>query len=427
MTSPADRPLGLTVLGPADLPGLREDWDALADRCPGRYLSQSWRWAMAAWAAVAAPRDRKLHIVALRAADRLVAVWPLISFRTPRLQWVRPLSSESSEYTSPLVEPGQDAIERMARLLKAAARFGDVLSLPHVRRDDAFTELLGRHRWRAYEDDLASAPWVDRREYGQWSDYLATISTSRLAGLRRKRRRLEERGVVSFRVEYPPLSEADIDRLFANKQQWMARHEISSAWLETLEYRAFLTALTAGADSRDGLTLFTLRLDGRAIAAQLNAVDGRRVEFLIGAFDEEWARYSPGSLLTEECLRWAFEHGFDYDFRIGAEPYKFGWTERKTITSQWRDGSEDGRRYPGNADDRQSGERHEPPDHDADQIVAIQRPALVAAVDRLGEAALDLQSDVEWILVERHVRYSRNPRCGPCRRRSVPRLGATLP
>ncbi len=307
----------VTVFGSTDLPNLRDAWDQLADRCPGRYLSQGWRWRAASWYTVAAPRGRTLRILALRSADRLVAIWPLVTYRTRRLAIVRPLGPESSEYDAPLVEPGPDALERTARIFRAAARFGDLMFLPHVRQDEAFGQFIRSHRFHAYEDDVLDTPWLARDDYPHWPDYLASVSPSRLAGLRRKRRRLEEQAALSFAVERAPIPADEIARLLADKQRWMAERGLSNAWLETPEYRAFLTALTSGTDSRDGLTLFALRLAGRTIAAQLNAVDARRVEFLIGAFDAEWSRYSPGELLMQECLRWAFEHGLDFDFRIG--------------------------------------------------------------------------------------------------------------
>lgn len=332
----SDRAHGVTVVGPADLVGLRKDWDSLADRCPGGYLSQSWRWAAAAWHTVAEPRGHKLHIVVLRNEGRLVAVLPLVSFRTRNLQVVRPLGSESSEYSSPLVEPGPNASDCMARIFKEAARFGDILSLPHVRRDEAFAEFVSRYRFRAHEDNLLSTPWLDRRDYREWPEYLASLSTSHLAGLRRKHRRLGEQGSLSFDVERSPIPEAEIDMVLSLKQRWMDRNQVDNPWIATPEYRAFLLAVTSGSVDRDGLTLFTLRLDGRLVAVQLNAVDAKRVEFLIGAFDEQWGRYSPGEILMQACLCWAFENGLDFDFRIGSEPYKFNWARRDTITSDWR-------------------------------------------------------------------------------------------
>ena len=59
-----------------------------------------------------------------------------------------------------------------------------------------------------------------------------------------------------------------------------------------------------------------------------------RVESFIGVYDEAWAAYGPGQIVTEYGLRWAFERGLDFDFRIGAEHYKYEWATRtSTVTT----------------------------------------------------------------------------------------------
>lgn len=322
----------LTIHGPESLPGLRREWNDLVDRCPSHYLSQNWRWATDAWMAVGGPSGHELQILALREGGRLVALWPLVIYRRAGLRIVRQLGSGGSEYTSPLCEIGPRRVEYMARLWHAAHSLGDVLFLYHVRSDDPFADLPRRHPVRCLTEKVRSAPWIARADYGQWADYLATVSTSRLSGLRRKRRRLAELGDLDVALHQGPVSEALIDSLLAYKKAWMSGHGLSNGWLGRREYRAFLLALTSGVDGRDGLRLFSLSVNGTPVAFQLNAVDARRVEFLIGAFDGQWARYSPGQILMLECIRWAFEQGLDYDFRIGDEPYKWTWARRDTPT-----------------------------------------------------------------------------------------------
>ena len=315
----------LTVLGPADLVGLRKDWDSLADRCREHYLSQTWRWAAIAWDTVAEPRGRELHILTLRSGGRLVAVWPVVTYRDRRLRIVRQLSAESSEYISPLVEPGPATAERLQKLWQAVSALGDLLLLPHIRRDAPFASFLQRHRFRSFEDNFLKAPWIDLSSYPDWAGYLSTVSHSHVRGLNREYRRLSKEGEVAFRIEEPSAIEAELNRMLVYKDAWMVRRSRSNDWLDKSEYRAFLRAMSAGDDGRDRLTLFTLRLNGVQIAAQLSAVDGRRVEALVRTYDSKWSRRSPGDILLRECVRWACEHGLDYDFRLGDEAYKAKW------------------------------------------------------------------------------------------------------
>src|SRR5262249_15822689 len=50
-----------------------------------------------------------------------------------------------------------------------------------------------------------------------------------------------------------------------------------------------------------------------------------QIEYLIPAFDPAYAKYSPGQLLIEDILKWAFERRLDLDFRLGNQPYKETW------------------------------------------------------------------------------------------------------
>jgi CelD/BcsL family acetyltransferase involved in cellulose biosynthesis len=117
-----------------------------------------------------------------------------------------------------------------------------------------------------------------------------------------------------------------------HKKRWLARQNLANDWIDRADYRDFLVALTAGQGALGDMALFVLKLDGVPIAAQLNSVDRSRIEFYIGVYDAEWGSYSPGEIVTEACLQWAFERGLDYDFRIGVEAYKSTWAKRSLGT-----------------------------------------------------------------------------------------------
>lgn len=321
------------VLGSAgDLLALREEWEELASRCPGHRLSQKYRWSAVAWRTVAEPRGRSLHILTLRSGGRLVGVWALVGYVDRGLRVLRPLGAESSEYTEPLVERGPHQDEWMERLWNAARPLGDLLFMPHLRSDSAFALLPAKHRLRCFIDNKLNAPQILRSAYADWQAYLGTVSTSHLSGLRRKRRRLSELGEITFRREEAPAAPATIEAILAHKQAWLVRRGLRNDWLAQPHYRDFLCAMTSDPHAPDGLSLFVLRVGDTPVAFQINAVDDRRVEFMIGCQDPRWGRYSSGELLMQDCLQWAVEHRLDYDFRIGDETYKASWARHDCLT-----------------------------------------------------------------------------------------------
>jgi CelD/BcsL family acetyltransferase involved in cellulose biosynthesis len=316
-----------------ELSDLERDWDDLARRCPGYFLSQTFMWAQVAWETVARPRGRTLHIVTLCAEARLVALWPLVVYREHGLDILRPLGSESSEYSAPLVEPGDLAEHYLDLIWQAAAASADWVVLPHVRAESLFARVIERQRRRIFAEDDLPAPFVARRDFADWEAYQATVDARWRSKIRRTRRRLGELGKVTLEPEASAAASALIDWMIEHKKLWLARTDVQNDWLGLADYRDFLAESASRRSSAGSVALFVLKLDGVPIAAHFCCVDPCRVEYLIGAFDAAWTSYGAGQIVTEYGLRWAFEHGLDYDFRIGAEGYKYKWATRSCATS----------------------------------------------------------------------------------------------
>jgi CelD/BcsL family acetyltransferase involved in cellulose biosynthesis len=322
-----------TLRSADELDALAPDWNELTARCPTSYISQTHRWAAAAWRHVAAPRGRALHCLTLRSQGRLVAVWPLVVERRGALTVVRPLGPEASEYCSPLVEPGTEEGVRTKRLWREAARLGDLALLPYVRSDSALTGLLGRAGWWRAPDLGAPAPFLARGGYADFAAYQKTQPASLRQNLRRVRRRLAEKGSFTLGAEDPAQTGPVIDWLLDSKKRWLESEGLGSDWIGRRDYRDFLVALAKPAESP--LVLFALKVEGTPIAAKLATVDRTRLESHIDVYDPQWSFCAPGKLVNEHCVAWAFERGLDFDLRVGDEPYKREWAPLTCETTSW--------------------------------------------------------------------------------------------
>lgn len=318
------------------LEALSAEWNSLAARCPGYYLSQTFQWADAAWRIVAQPAGRALRCLTLRAKGRLIAVWPLAVHRIEGLEVVQPLGFEGSEYSAPLVEPGADMPAHVERLMRAAGRLGDVVLLLHVRTDSAFAAVLGRRRHLAAACDPQSASYIARADYADWNAFAGTFSSKFRYALRRGAKRLAENGRLEIGPAQPDDCPALIDWALAQKKTWLTRANMRNDWIWRTDYRDFLVEMTKRQDETGRVLLFAITVDGAPVAANLVSVDRQRAEGYLTVFDPEWSVASPGNVLTEHVLRWAFEQGLDLDFRIGDEAYKDRWTTRSTQVATWR-------------------------------------------------------------------------------------------
>jgi CelD/BcsL family acetyltransferase involved in cellulose biosynthesis len=134
--------------------------------------------------------------------------------------------------------------------------------------------------------------------------YLRTaLSRVRRKEARRKQKRISEAGKVEYlKLENGSDAERWIDDFLAfEARSWKGRAGCALACDET--DRAYFKAVAMEAFRRGQMMMLALRLDGRPIAYKCNFIAGRGAFAFKIAFDEEFARYSPGILLEFENIR----------------------------------------------------------------------------------------------------------------------------
>jgi CelD/BcsL family acetyltransferase involved in cellulose biosynthesis len=133
--------------------------------------------------------------------------------------------------------------------------------------------------------------------------YLAeAMSAKKRKELRRQHNRLAEEGALSFeRLEHAEGLPAWIAEFLALEAAgW--KGEAGSSLASAPETQAFFGQAVAGAAAAGRLERLALRLDGRAIAMLVNLVTPPGVYSFKTAYDEDYARFSPGMLLQLENL-----------------------------------------------------------------------------------------------------------------------------
>lgn len=130
----------------------------------------------------------------------------------------------------------------------------------------------------------------------------AAVSAKKRKELRRQRSRLAEAGALGFeRVEGADGLAAWTEEFFALEAAgW--KGESGSALASASDTRALFEQVLAGAAAAGRLERLALRLDGRAIAMLANFITPPGAYGFKTAFDEAYARFSPGMLLQLENL-----------------------------------------------------------------------------------------------------------------------------
>jgi CelD/BcsL family acetyltransferase involved in cellulose biosynthesis len=127
-----------------------------------------------------------------------------------------------------------------------------------------------------------------------------------------------------------------------HRARWTTRGESGVLADERVRrwHEAALPGLTAGGLAR----LYTLRLDGRVIAAcyalcdpQRGGAGARATYYYFGGFDPAYERLSPGTLVIGHAVERAVREGCGaFDFLRGREGYKYLWGATDTPTYRRR-------------------------------------------------------------------------------------------
>lgn len=303
------------------------DWNALWLRVPGALASQSFGYCDAALKAAQAHGKGKLFVLTIRAAGKLVALWPLLKSQHGLITRLSALNSGGTEYDALLIDPAADVAAIVALMHQAVAEQvkADVLHLPFVVEGSAQDAHAQAGGWMATSATLA-APLVGLRGFASFEDYWKSLSSNLRNGTKRRRRRLDELGPVEmkFETEAGPRREAILWAL-QQKADWLARKKMGNDFITTPRFREFLLAYALQAGQHAGLSVLTLRLKGEIIACKVGTFDQTCFEGFITVYDPAYENYSPGVHLLQMNLEWCAATGRDYDFRIGDEAYKASW------------------------------------------------------------------------------------------------------
>jgi len=301
-----------------DITALEAEWDDLADRVAASpFLRPGWIGAW--WRGYGTGRLEILN--ARRDNGRLAGVLPLYRSRGRLL-------STSNAHTPEFGVLAEDAPIARALCQALMERRGPRVSLGAL--DSASADALASAAKAAGRTTLVAIQ--QRSPYVRFEDHesgsMAPVGRKASADLRRRRRRLEEGGCLTFQIED---GRAHLDDLLAEGFRiegsgWKdARGTAISSHANTRRHYSEVARWAAG---RGWLRLAFLRLDGRALAFQFGLEDGRSYYFLKGGFATAYARFAPGKLLVAFMLADARAKGLEsFEFLGAAEPWKLEWTE----------------------------------------------------------------------------------------------------
>lgn len=277
-------------------------------------------------------------VITARLEGRLVGVLPLVRFQTGAKDMfttlIAPSAVDTCDQQSPIVEASSASVVLPALFSAAFRHFGKrhVTLWRGVPADDPKLEVL-----REYFREQ-SISWQESRELAPrmrlpgitYQDAEKQWSANHRIDVRRRRKRLAEKGIVSL-WRPSSLSEADeaLEAFFdVHDSKWLSQG-IPGRFQDPSKrqlYRSMLRRLWGR-----GMHFSTVRCGGVDLSYHFGFLSGGWLLWYTPAYRLEYAHLSPGkihiALLVEECYRAGWK---GIDFLLGDEPYKFSWSNDQT-------------------------------------------------------------------------------------------------
>jgi CelD/BcsL family acetyltransferase involved in cellulose biosynthesis len=306
---------------------LRSEWNRLLMSSRSDCLFLTWEWLFTWWQHLAG--DRRLHLLAVRDAGRLIAIAPFA--RSPRFRFGHPLETleflgsgfVGSDYLDVIVEDGSEEIALRA-FSDHLANAGFALRWTNVGPDSMVAGLAARQaerQWNVSDRQINVCPYIPLSGL-TWESYLAGLGAEHRYNFRRKWQRLNR----DFEVRWECREAIEIAIALHNRR-WSERGT-SDAFHEA-ELVAFHREFAPLAAGLGWLRLYTLWLDDQPAASLYGFLYRGKFYFYQSGFDPAYAKHSVGLLAMGLSIQEAFaENATEFDLLHGDESYKAHWAKR---------------------------------------------------------------------------------------------------
>jgi CelD/BcsL family acetyltransferase involved in cellulose biosynthesis len=295
----------------ADLDAVREDWTRLAEAAGSPF--STWEWASTWYRHFG--DGRELAVERVRSGGRTVAILPLYRWRDRPLRALRFLGHGVSDQLAPVCAPEDREVAAVALLEAFAESRAHLLLADRLPGEGGWAPLVGARLMRTEPSPVLDAGGAD------FDGWLATKSKNFRDQARRRERKLRrEHDSVELRLTDDP------DRLEADYEQLVRLHD--AHWGERSRSfrgvrRAFHADFTRTALERGWLRLWTLEVDGRAVAAWLGYRFGGIEWYYQAGRDPALEKEAIGFVLLVHTIRTALDDGMrEYRLLLGGESYK---------------------------------------------------------------------------------------------------------
>jgi CelD/BcsL family acetyltransferase involved in cellulose biosynthesis len=305
---------------------LRQEWNDLFHKAGAHSPFLTWEWAWNWWEHL--KTEKELNIVLVREGRELIALAPLMRERKPLGSRITFIGSGLSDYLGFLTSrDGQQAIRLIFRYLMDSG-VGKIELADIPESAPAFPVLRETidNIW-ALKTITVSCESPFLKIETSWDDFWGRINSSVKKDIKWSGNRLNRNfGGLKVRV-IEDYDEKMVDALIAISTKAQAA-KVGRGLFRDEKTTAFIKVALKAFSQNGQSRIYLLEAGSRVISYIIIFCLGGKYYYWTTAFDPEFAKFSPGKLLTRYALEDAFKLGLaEFDFMKGKEPYKLFWTK----------------------------------------------------------------------------------------------------
>ncbi|MBI4535175.1 MAG: GNAT family N-acetyltransferase [Ignavibacteriae bacterium] len=304
-----------------DMRPLEAEWNVIAAQFKTPLLR--YEWFTACVEAFCPPGKPKIIVV--KDGTKVTGIAPLVlrpSFGIRRLQILG--AAVLGEPTG-FLYADELSLEYLAKAILSFRKPLLLSRLPTGSPELQSMDLSTKKRWRYSQRYVNETPWISIST--SWDKYYSSISSSWRSAFRRSQRKAESLGKVEFEVVSPDTAHVQhhLDEVFrVEAAGWKQR--VGTA-LQTYQALRRFFEIYSQATARLGiLRIALMRINGKVVSVQLLVENSRRLWILKIGYDEAYAHCSPGILLMNNVIQYAFEKRLEgFEFLGGNEAWIRIW------------------------------------------------------------------------------------------------------
>lgn len=330
-------PISVSVAyGVEGLVALERDWRDLFEASGSGNYFVSYDWCKSWLDNFGTHAGSRAITITARRAGRLVAVLPLVVSRFGPLASAEMIGAASGQYCDMLIDADDESRAPIfAALWDGIAATGiDLLQFLNVRDDSALAALVAGRR--TIQSDPIPSCVLDTSTFDSFDSYMKSRSSSLRKNMRRRRRRLEEAGPVSYEVITDPdrLDEVAAT-IIGHKLDWLDDRRSHGRFLSRKGVADWLADVGRRALEGGHLHLSVIKVDERIISAQVAFICGGRFTAYLSSFDIAFSSYAVGRMQYAAFIEDVFGQGLEIDLMPRHEEFKLEWVDHGVLTRSY--------------------------------------------------------------------------------------------